>query len=272
MTPDEDHLSPARGVINAIGMTLAAIACIALASLISSCSAAPAVAIDRTPVPAQVQADDLAAQEASARLAAASASAAADTATNAEDRQQAVREAARQQALAATLASLRAAAEARAVEQRDELDRRAADAAEQAREQAALEQAARDRRWSVIGLAVAMAASIVAAVVLVRLGLPWLGFALPATVAAAGGVGLGILSAGPWLAPALGLVVGLALLAAVVLLGRAVTHAVAYGDCAGRLPPEEIPEFQKDIREIHRKEGVRGMIVSALKRARVAGE
>jgi hypothetical protein len=158
------------------------------------------------------------------------------------------------------------------VEQRDELDRRAADAAEQAREQAALEQAARDRRWSVIGLALAMAASIVAAVVMVRLGLPRLGFALPAVVAAAGGVGLGILSAGPWLAPALGLVVGLALLAAVVLLGRAVVHAVAYGDSAGRMLPGEIEGLRKDVREIHRKAGVRGMIVSALKRARVSGE
>jgi hypothetical protein len=265
---DGDPIAAARGIINAIGLTLAAVALIALASLISSCAAAPAVAIDRTPVPAQVQADDLAAQEAAARLAAASASAAADTAATTEDRHQAVREAARQQALAATLASLRAAAESRAVAQRDELDRRAAAAAKQAREQAAAEQAVRDRRVAVVGLALALAASVVAAVVLFRLGLPRLGLALPAVVASAGGVGLGVLSAGPWLAPVLGTVVGLGLLAAVVLLGRAVVHAVAYGDSAGRMLPGEIEGLRKDVREIHRKAGVRGMILAGIKRVR----
>jgi hypothetical protein len=153
------------------------------------------------PPPAAADVADLAAREKAAGLAAAEAAAKGDEP-----------EAAYQRRLAAAIAPLREAAEARQRSQQAELDAIAARERTAARQDAEAEQLAKDRRWSMIGVA-GCAAVLVGLLVM---GVPpLLAVGLPAA-AACGLIVLAGLSSVPWLATAIGLAI-----ACLVLVGLA---------------------------------------------------
>jgi ElaB/YqjD/DUF883 family membrane-anchored ribosome-binding protein len=167
--------------------------------LLTGCPSTPARQQDPPPAAADVL--DLAAREKAAGLAAAEAAAKGDD-----------QEAEYQRRLAAAIKPLREAAEDRQRSQQADMDAIAARERAAARKDAEAEQLAKDRRWSMIGVA-GCAAVLVALLVM---GVPPLwAIGLP-SAGATGLIVLAGLSSVPWLATAVGLA-----LACLVLVGLA---------------------------------------------------
>jgi hypothetical protein len=183
----------------AILSTLAILALAGLLLALAGCTDPPSPGRQTPPAAAEV--GDLSARRAAAELAHAEALARGDAV-----------EAEYQRRLAEALRPLLVDAETRQQAQQAELDRRAAVDQAQARQAAEAAQLAKDRRWSMIGIA-GCAAVLVALLVL---GLPpLLAVGLPAA-AATGLAVLAGLSSVPWLATAIGLAI-----ACLVLVGLA---------------------------------------------------
>jgi hypothetical protein len=243
----------------------------ALALMVVSCREQPPTPTRDEPVPAARRAQDLDDRLQAAAIDKAQAEAAAKTATTPTARASAEAEAIRASLISVELRRLRDEAAAEAIRQRAELDARAVRQAQEARASAQAEQAAADRRWALLASAAATALAVAAGVVLGWLGFRRLAVLLPLTIAAAAAVGLGILSAGPWLPALLATIVILATIAGLIYAGRAIAHAVAYGDQAAKIHPDDataLYALQSGARDGAEDAGVRGLIKAALRRAR----
>lgn len=205
-------------------------------------------------VPAERRADELATAEQTHRLAAAQAQAqvqqaqaAVGRATTAAERAQADRDRiaaeaihARETLLAAEVQRLRRVAEADAVRQRDELDARTAKIEAEATLRQQQVQAASDRRAALLWGGLATGGAVLVAGVLAWAGLPWsTAFRLPAIVATAAAVLVGILEAGPLLTVLLAAVTLLGACWGMVVLVRALRLSIDHGRRARQVNPAD---------------------------------